>query len=262
MKMDFESVYREYYQRLYTFAFRMTGNIEDSEEILQTAFINAFKAYDSFEGKSSVYTWLYKIVHNAAKNYYKKSRRLPAIEYSESHGISQQEFYDHINSFGKVEEAVIVNLTRETCLQMFMNCMPPKYRAVYTLRVVLDLSTKETAEVLEISENAVKVNLYRARKITRDHIDGRCSLIQPGAMCACRNYAGFLVKENKQSYLSDIQVVYKKEKAAVEKFTSEIKEILQIDNLYKNQIKAPDYAGFKNQVKQLMERNKFKVLGA
>lgn len=262
MKIDFESVYKEHYQRLYTFAFRMTGNNEDSEEILQLAFMNAYKAFDGFKGRSSVYTWLYRIVYNVAKRYYKESRRLPAIEYSETHGISQQEFYDYINSFGQVEEEVLVNLTRETCLQMFMNCMPSRYRSVYTLRVVLNFSTKETAEILEISESAVKVNLHRARKATHDHINGRCSLIQPGAMCDCRNYAGFLVKENKQSFLCDIQVINKKEKAAVEEFKTEVEEILQIDNLYKNQIKAPDYQGFKKRVKQLKEENKFKILGA
>jgi len=55
-----------------------------------------------------------------------------------------------------VEDEVMAVLTRESCLQMFMNCMPSKYRAVYTLRIMLQFSVAETSEILEISESAVK----------------------------------------------------------------------------------------------------------
>ncbi|MBI9107692.1 MAG: RNA polymerase sigma factor [Spirochaetales bacterium] len=259
---DFDSIYKQHYQRLYTLAFRMTGNREDSEDVMQSAFINAYKAYEKFRNQSSVYTWLYRIVLNTAKRFYRECRKLPVIEYTEEHGISQQDFYGHINSFGRVEDEVLTALTRETCLQMFMNCMPSKYRAVYTLRVMLSFSTSETAEILEIGESAVKVNLHRARKIAQEHMNDRCSLIHPGSICDCRSYAGFIVANDRKDILYDIEVIENSEKAAVRDYSAEMSVILQIDNMYNNQVKAPDHDDFITRVKRFKSEGKLRILGA
>jgi RNA polymerase sigma-70 factor (ECF subfamily) len=208
----FENLYKKYYRRLYTLAFRMTGSADDAEDVLQTAFLNAYSAYGNFRGESSPYTWLYRIVVNTAKRYVRFREKLPITEYAEKNDTTEAEVYAHINSFGRVEDEVLVTLTRETCLQMFMNCMPDKYRAVFTLRRILHCSTSETAEILEISEDAVKTNLHRARRIIRDHFEGRCSLIKPGSLCNCRGYAAFLEKNRRTSVLLDIKIARRVEK--------------------------------------------------
>lgn len=263
MNRIFEALYKEHYQKLYTLAFRMTGNKEDAEDILQTSFYNAYKAFDTFRHESSAYTWLYRIVLNASKNFYKENRKLPVEIYSEEHNISQEEIYNHINQFGQVENQALANLTRETCLQMFMNCMPSKYRAVYTLRVVFYFSVKETAEILEISENTVKVNFHRAKSIINDHMDGRCSLIKSGSMCDCRFYAKYLVEKKKTDQLINIETVRNKERIAANTFKEELCEVLEfdeIDDLYNNQIKAPDYKGFLATVKNIRKNKNLKIL--
>lgn len=259
---EFPLIYKQHYQKLYTLAFRMTGNREDAEDVLQLAFLNAYNAFEKFRNHSSVYTWLYRIVLNTSRRFYKECRTLPATEYADTHGISEQDVYKHINSFGMVEDEVMASLTRETCLQMFMNCMPSKYRVAYTLRVMLKFSTAETAEIMEISESAVKVNLHRARKIAQSHINGRCSLIQPEAMCNCRGYAAYIVENGREELLCDMEVVRNKEKTAVKKYTAEMNEIMQIDRFYNNQIKAPDYDEFIVRVKELKASGGFTVLGA
>ena len=260
--VEFDSIYKENYQKLYTLAFRMTGNREDAEDVLQLGFINAYNAFEKFRNNSSVYTWLYRIIINTAKRFYKECSKLPAIEYTDEHGISQQEFYNHINSFGRVEDQVLTKLTRETCLQMFMNCMPAKFRAVYTLRVMLKFSTADTADILGISESAVKVSLHRARKIAWEHINGRCSLIQPGAMCDCRCYAGYIAANGCKDKLCDIRVIRNNEEAAAEDYMSEMKEILQIDSLYDNQVIPPDFSEFILRLKKLISEGQLRVLGA
>ncbi len=108
MNENFEIIFKKNYDRLYTLAFRMTGNIEESEDILQTAFINAYKAFNDFRYESSVYTWLYRIVLNTSKKFYWEARKLPVEEYSEAHKISQAETYQTINRFGQVEDEAIV----------------------------------------------------------------------------------------------------------------------------------------------------------
>ena len=69
-----KNIYRKNYQKLYTLAFRMTGNREDSEDILQTSFLNAYRAFPKFRNNSSVYTWLYRIVMNTAQKNITKKR--------------------------------------------------------------------------------------------------------------------------------------------------------------------------------------------
>jgi RNA polymerase sigma factor (sigma-70 family) len=260
MNTTFEAVYQAQYEKLYTLAFRMTGSKEDAEDVLQTAFLNAYKAFDRFRHDSAVSTWLYRIVMNVAKKYAQESRKLPVEEYAEEHQISQADVYNYINRFGQVEDEVLTNRTRETCLQMFMNCMPSKYRAVYTLRIILDFSVQETAEILDIKENTVKVNLYRARNIIKTHFAGRCSLIQPGALCDCRSYAKFLFETKRIRLLLDIETVRNKEQAATEEFRSEMREILQIEKLYNTRIIPLDYAEFLTRIKKIRKEKRLKIL--
>lgn len=260
MNMTFEAMYQAQYEKLYTLAFRMTGNKEDAEDVLQTAFLNAYKAFDRFRHDSAVSTWLYRIVMNVAKKYAQESRKLPVEEYAEEHQISQADVYNYINRFGQVEDDVLTNRIRETCLQMFMNCMPSKYRAVYTLRIMLDFSVQETAEILDIRENTVKVNLHRARAIIKDHFAGRCSLIQPGALCDCRSYAKFCLETKKTKLLLDIETVRNKEQAAVDEFCSEMREILQIEELYNTRIIPRDYSEFLTRIKTIRQEKHLKLL--
>ena len=131
-----------------------------------------------------------------------------------------------------------MNLTKENCLQMFMNCIPSKYRVVYTLRIVLHLSVKETSEILEISESLVKVNLHTARKLIGAHFDGRCSLMGKGKICDCRSYAANIKENGKPGRFVDFNVIYEKEQKAVAEFYDELKEILDIDDLYSGQIEG------------------------
>lgn len=260
METTFEAVYKEHYGKLYTLAFRMTGNKEDAEDVLQTSFLNAYKAYEDFRNESSISTWLYRIVLNVSQKYAREAHKLWVESYSEEHHCAQSAIYDHIKSFGQVEDEALTNLTRETCLQMFMECMPSKYRAVYTLRCMLHFSVKETAEILEISENTVKVNLNRARKVIKSHIDGRCSLIQPGAMCDCRSFAKYLLESRKTSVLLDIEAVKNKERAATLEFGREMGEILEIEDMFDTQITPRDYSEFLKKIKTMRNAKHYKLL--
>ncbi|MBD3425697.1 MAG: sigma-70 family RNA polymerase sigma factor [Candidatus Omnitrophica bacterium] len=256
MSNTIEKVYQSHYDRLYTLAFRMTGSHHDAEDVLQTAFLHALKGWEKFRGESSVYTWLYRIVCNAAKQYRRKAEKLPVEVYAEEQGLAESEVYRHINSYGQVEEKALVEATRETCLQMFMNCMPPKYRAVFTLRCMLHLDVDETARVLEISRESVKTNLHRARKAIRDHMEGRCSLIRPGAPCDCRSFAGYLRATCKEDLALPIITVKTKERQAKKEFETELSDILGIERLYDTRVLPPSFDGFLERVEKKVKEQK------
>lgn len=259
MKERLEEIYRDNYERLYTVVFRMTGSPEEAEDIIQSGFLQAYRALGAFREECSLSTWLYRIVINNTMSYFKKGRALPVEHFCESRGIEQDEFYREINRLPPVEDEVLNKRLYDTCLQMFMNCMPSRLRAVYTLRVILGLSVKESALILECSESAVKTNLHRARAITRRHLQGRCSLISPGAPCRCRNYAAYLQEIGKSELLLDIEVVDRVEERARAEFNDEMGEI---DRLYAGYfIKSRGYKAPLEELKRLSEERRLKLLG-
>jgi RNA polymerase sigma-70 factor (ECF subfamily) len=213
--------------------------------------MSAYRAYDNFRRDSSVYTWLYRIVWNAAGDYAAKQKKLPVVEYSESSGIPQDKVYAYINKFPEVEDDVMERMTKENCLQMFMNCLPAKYRAVFALRSILRCTVSETSEILGINPGAVKTNHHRARKLMKEQFEGRCSLIHPEAPCRCCSFAGFLKETGKRTGFQDIEVIKNKSRAAVEEYTDEMQNIFQIEELYDNEIKPREFDGFIGRIKDL-----------
>lgn len=256
-----EKEFRRNYSKYFTLAFRMSGNRDDAEDILQNSFLNALKGIGNFRGESSLYTWLYRIVLNCSKRYGRDDLRLPVVEYAEEHAMTEREVYDGINRYGMVEEEAIVNLTKENCLQMFMNCIPSKYRIIYTLRVILHLTVRETAEILEISEGLVKVNLHTARKLIAAHFEGRCSLMGKGKTCDCRSYAAFVAENGRPRRFIDFKVIHEREQKAVVEFYDDLKDLLEIENLYaRTTVESQGFDQFHRRIKKLIEDKKLKLL--
>lgn len=233
MNKKIEQIYKENYERLFALAFRVTGEQYAAEDILQEAFYNAIKSWGKFEKRSSYYTWLYRIVLNGALKYIKEAKALPVDIYAEEHGMSIDSVYEYINTYNEMpDDSVVVSQVRETCLQMFLNCLPPEYRIVYTLRVILNCSVKESAEILDISENSVKIRLSRAKKLLKNHMEGRCSLISKNGKCNCRTFASHVVETNKIGTMINPDIIKKHEHEAGLMFNSAIKEIIEVDDLY------------------------------
>lgn len=265
---EFENIYKENYNRLYTLAFRMTGNGNDAEDVLQNAFMNAYRAFDDFKNQSSVNTWLYRIVINEVKKHSIYTDKLPVDQFVEEHKISSTEVFNYINSFGQVEDEVMTNLARETCLQFFMNCMPVKYRLAFVLRVILQFTVRETAEILKITENTVKVNLHRARMLLKKIAEGRCSLINSKNPCRCRAWAKYAIEKDKKiflgnegSYSKEFIFIQQKEKDATKEFGNEIEEIEKIVQLYNTLIISGSREPFMEKIKEVIEKQNLKILG-
>lgn len=256
----FETIYKQNYTKLYNLAYRMTGNLHDAEDVLQTAFLNAYKGYDQFREESLVETWLYQIVLNEAKHYFKKTHKLPVDQYAESHDITIQEVYGYINSFGTVEDEVMYTATKEACLQLFMSCLSSKLRAVFTLRVVLDFSTQEVAEILQIKPSTVKVYLYRARTFITNNVKYKCSLIDPNNPCKCSGWIKYALETGLKIENEDIKIIQKREALIKEAFKDELSDIYKVMLLYNTEVVPKPYESFIVHVKVLMDSKKYKLL--
>ena len=190
-------LYEDEYDKLYSIAFRMTGNHHDAEDVLQNAYLKAIEHVKQFKGEAKLSTWLYRILVNEGNNNYKRIRKLPVVSISQNLGISEEEFYAELESSNEpIDNKLVVDEMREKCLTAFMRCLPKQQRAVFALRTFLDLKLSEIAEVVQITENSAKVTLYRARKTIQELHYDRCSLIDPSKPCKCYLWVKFMKERN------------------------------------------------------------------
>jgi RNA polymerase sigma-70 factor (ECF subfamily) len=190
-------LYEEEYDKLYSIAFRLTGNHHDAEDVMQSAFLKAIKHLGQFRMESKLSTWLYRILVNEGNNNYQQLKKLPVVAITQELGMSEADFFANLESpNAPIDDKLVVDEMREKCLTAFMRCLPKNQRSVFVLRTFLNLTLSEIAEVMEITENNAKVTLYRARKSIQELHHDRCSLIDPSKPCKCYLWIKFMRDRN------------------------------------------------------------------
>lgn len=165
---DFEEVANGYRRELLAHCYRMTGSSHEAEDLVQETYLRAWKSYASFEGRSSVRTWLYKIATNVClTNLDGRSRRpLPTgLGTSDAHASDELVSDPEIPWLEPVPDAAVTVTERDTIRLAFiaaLQTLPARQRAVLILRDVLRWSAKEVAEALETTPAAVNSALQRA----------------------------------------------------------------------------------------------------
>ena len=154
----FEDVYRIYGKKVYLYLLSLTGNPDEAEELLAETFYLAFLHIDSFEGRSSIYTWLCQIGKNAWLKECKRKKRLDERE------ISEIEVKDKVLS---PEMQVVKKEAHKKIMQEIWKLKNP-YREVFILHVFGEMKLKEIAVLYEKTEEWARITFYRAKnKIAR-----------------------------------------------------------------------------------------------
>ena len=162
----FEQLVRTFGGRMLTVARRYVRNEEDAKDVVQTAYLCAFRAWNQFEGAAQLSTWLHRIVVNTALMKLRSRRRkpeesieglLPAFQ-GDGHHVEQ--FSEWCAPADQLLERKETRATVRACIEQ----LPDNYRAVLMLRDIEELSTQEVAETLGMTPTAVKVRLHRARQ--------------------------------------------------------------------------------------------------
>lgn len=167
---SFAAMVELYSDRLYRLAMRITNNPQEAEDTVQEAFLNAYQGLEGFEGRSSLGTWLYRITTNQALM--KLRKRVPEtveldapIQWPDG-GESPRQLKD----WCCLPEETFSTQEAQDVLEEAIEELSPALRAAFVLRDLHGRSTKETAEILDISQSAVKTRLMRARMQLRDGI--------------------------------------------------------------------------------------------
>ena len=174
---DFREVADQYRRALTAHCYRMTGSVYDAEDMVQETYIRAWRAYDDFEGRSSVRTWLYRIATNVClTNLESKKRRplptglgMPGAQATDELVTAKEVPWlepvpDGLVDAVNVDPADVVG-NRDSIRLAFVAALqhlPARQRAVLVLRDVLRWSAKETAAALDTTVAAVNSALQRA----------------------------------------------------------------------------------------------------
>lgn len=157
---------RRYQDRLYPTLLRLTGQAEDAQDLLQDAFLQAFRKLRRFHGESSFYTWLYRIAVNLALS--ERRRRRPIVGWEPSAPGSDSRTVDLVD-----ESDPSAPLERDeihASVQAALNHLAPDHRAVVVLKDLDGLRYEEIAEILKIPVGTVRSRLHRARSELRQRL--------------------------------------------------------------------------------------------
>ena len=159
----YEIILRRYNQRLYRLARSIVRDDNEAEDVMQEAYVRAFENLHQFEGRSRFSAWLTRITVHEALGRLRRQSRFDSLEKTGENG----EFSVDPATTTPDPEAATSQAEMGRILEEALLALPAQYRTVLMLRDVEEMSTSETAEALELSEQNVKVRLHRARAVLR-----------------------------------------------------------------------------------------------
>ena len=159
----FESLVRATHAEIYTLAYRMTGDEEDARDVVQDAYLRAFRSIKRFRGDARFSTWMYRITANCASTHLSKRNKGRHEELSDDEPVADSR--PEIDPEQVAEAGALRDQVTEALAEL-----PPRLRAVVVLRDVYDLPHEAIATELGISEAAAKVRLHRARRKLRERL--------------------------------------------------------------------------------------------
>ena len=171
----FEVLVRMQTPRLLAVTRRMLRNEEDAKDAVQDAFIHAFKSLDSFEGSCQISTWLHRIAVTSSLMKLRSRRRKPETPIEELLPAFLEDGHHAAHPPEWREDALALMERREErdFVRACIDQLPESYRTVLVLRDIEELDGGETAQLLGVTENAVKVRLHRARQALRSLLEPR-----------------------------------------------------------------------------------------
>lgn len=169
-RAEFARLVEIYSPHIYRLALTMLVNPQDAEDILQETFIKAFRYLKGFDGRSSISTWLYRVATNEALMFLRRKHpELVSIDEPVETEEGEREPLEIVDWCCLPEEE-LMSAEGRAHLDKAMISLPYNLRIVFLLREIEGLSTHEVAEVLNLSESAVKTRLSRARFHLREDL--------------------------------------------------------------------------------------------
>ncbi len=166
----FDRFVEHFRTKIFHYSWLLCGQREDAEEVVQEALMRVFENLGDLREPARVRPWVFQIAKNACLMKRRKSVFAPAYELSLDESLAEAGL--QVADLGDLPDARVIQLQTRAVLDQAIAALPENYRCVILLRDVEDLSTLETAQILDLSEDVVKMRLHRARVAVRKTLEG------------------------------------------------------------------------------------------
>lgn len=167
----FDELITRYQRRIYTFAYRLTGNAEDAADIAADTFVRIYTAIGSFRGDSSFVTWLYRVVTNIYLDSRKRRRARPTTSLDEVVALEETTVQRQVEDTGPTPHEMAEANERTRVLEAAIASLPEFQRLMIVMYHVEGLAYEEIAASLQLPIGTVKSRLNRARNALRRKLE-------------------------------------------------------------------------------------------
>ena len=163
----YDRLIRRYQRQVYNLIYRMVGNTDDADDLVQETFVKAYGALRNFRQDASFLTWLYKIASNLSIDLMRSRRTRGALSLDEEieTGHEPADTDRSMSPEGSAVRGAVADIVDEAIM-----ALPGKYRTVIVMRHIQGLSIEEIAESLDKPSGTIKTHLFRARALLREHL--------------------------------------------------------------------------------------------
>ena len=163
-KLDFQAVYLACWRSVYRYAYALTRNRHEAEDLAQEAFVRFLRTKDSFRGECRETTWLCQTVKNLWIDQCRKAKGKTSTELTERDGVS-------LTLSGATLEERAIDRDKSQQILRYLQEMPEPYREVFTLRVMGELPFAQIGLAFGRSEGWARVVYYRAKQRLREQLE-------------------------------------------------------------------------------------------
>lgn len=163
----FEKFVEHFRSKIFHYSWMMCGSREDAEEVAQETLLKAFESFDQLREPDRVRAWVFRIARNVCLMQRRKSVFAPAYEMS----TDELPPGDEIPDSSSAPEGDLLRAELRAVIDRVIMELPATYRAVVLLRDLEELTTEETAQVLDLGIDVVKTRLHRGRSAMRQKLD-------------------------------------------------------------------------------------------
>lgn len=156
----YEQLMRKYNSRMYRISMSIINDDKEAEDIMQTAYINAYRQLKSFKGRSGFGTWLTRILIYESLLHRKRKLKLQKV-------LMEKPDNDYHND---TPLTGLMNKELKGLIESAVAKLPEKYRMVFVMREIQEMSTTETMDALNLGESNVKIRLSRAKEMLRSEL--------------------------------------------------------------------------------------------
>lgn len=168
----FDLLVRKYRERVLSILYNMTSNREDAADLAQDTFIKAFTSISRFKGKSTFFTWLYRIAVNTGLTHLQRHRNRRFFSFEKmSEDAQEQKVLDHLSSASGADKPTLLAELQEK-LNEALQTLSDNHRTVVILFEIQGLTHGEIAEVLGCSEGTVRSRLHYAKQQLQSILQG------------------------------------------------------------------------------------------